>query len=326
MNKMFCVWGLSFITMVGALSAQSAITDVFFHHGKQRDRLVWYFSDAFRMQRTDTVRDNLHITQLTLNDIIFDDSTVRTKALAKHFDDYFSIRVQLTHGHLRYTITYDPKNIALSLDQTRNIRGMPMLALTLQRLVTPARVPGTFTVFIDAGHGGLQTGAQANRVTEKTSTLRYAKALRDCLKEKGYQVLMTRTHDQGVDLDKRTSKANMAEADVFISLHHNFSPTNSEMRGIQIFYTHDESRTLAEHMRTALHGTVLGGNAVGDIAIKRAVAQVTYGTEMPAVLIELGYLSNQHDAAWIVQPASIVTIVQRLCQALDSFVAGTIGR
>jgi len=100
---------------------------------------------------------------------------------------------------------------------------------------TPPR-KGTFTVVIDAGHGGKDPGASGKRsdetqVLEKMATLQIARKLRDQLNgRKDIHVVMTRDQDVFVELAERTHRANAAKGDLFVSLHCNSLPTNSKRR------------------------------------------------------------------------------------------------
>lgn len=107
--------------------------------------------------------------------------------------------------------------------------------------VTPK---GTFTVVVDAGHGGKDPGALGKLgetpVREKDATLGVAKKLHDALqRRKGVRVVMTRDTDVFLKLSERTQKANAAKGDLFISLHCNSLPANSkrreEVEGFQVF-------------------------------------------------------------------------------------------
>ncbi len=103
---------------------------------------------------------------------------------------------------------------------------------------TPARSEkkGTFTVVIDAGHGGKDPGAigkleNGDDIQEKMSTLQVARKLRDALqKYKGIKVVMTRNKDEFLELAQRTKVANSAKGELFVSLHCNSLPLNSKRR------------------------------------------------------------------------------------------------
>jgi len=94
-----------------------------------------------------------------------------------------------------------------------------------------------FRVAIDAGHGGLSTGAMGVAgIHEKHLTLAIARKLADLLKpEPGIEVVMLRTDDSDLDLPERPARAAAARADAFVSLHANAAPS-PEVRGIETFY------------------------------------------------------------------------------------------
>lgn len=95
---------------------------------------------------------------------------------------------------------------------------------------------GTFTVVIDAGHGGKDPGAigklgNGDDLYEKTATLQVARKLRDALqKYKGIKVVMTRDKDEFLELAQRTKLANASKGELFVSLHCNSIPLNSKRR------------------------------------------------------------------------------------------------
>lgn len=96
-----------------------------------------------------------------------------------------------------------------------------------------------FVVAIDAGHGGKDTGANENGVTEKEINLGVAKKLAEILKKKGFKVIMTRDNDKFINLSDRPAKANKEKADLFISIHTNSvdasNPNRKNVEGSQVY-------------------------------------------------------------------------------------------
>lgn len=76
-------------------------------------------------------------------------------------------------------------------------------------------------IYIDAGHGGKDGGASANGLVEKNLNLKVAKYLAEFLAKQGISTEMSRTTDTYVELSTRASRANLAKADYFVSIHHN---------------------------------------------------------------------------------------------------------
>lgn len=96
-----------------------------------------------------------------------------------------------------------------------------------------------FVVAIDAGHGGKDTGANENGVTEKDINLGVAQKLAELLKKKGFKVIMTRDNDKFINLSDRPAKANKEKADLFISIHTNSvdasNPNRKNVEGSQVY-------------------------------------------------------------------------------------------
>jgi N-acetylmuramoyl-L-alanine amidase len=158
-------------------------------------------------------------------------------------------------------------------------------------------------VCIDAGHGGSDPGA-INKdyvIKEKHITLMYAQELEREFLRRGHDVFMTRDNDQFVALDTRYKTANLHMCDIFISIHTNAFYTN-EARGWEIWTSPGE--TGADLLASKIHEEIEKAGfpyfklrpdwADGDVD-KEAKFAVLMGTKMPAVLIELGFITNNID-------------------------------
>lgn len=149
------------------------------------------------------------------------------------------------------------------------------------------------TVVIDPGHGGSDRGAAGKKGTlEKDINLEVALKLKDLLENAGANVILTRNDDTYIGLYERAYLANYLMADLFISVHVNSHP-NPEIRGIEVFYYPDRH-----------HGLKLGSNILESLAqqtgfkklaVKTGRFVVIRETQMPGVLLELGFLSNQEE-------------------------------
>jgi len=116
---------------------------------------------------------------------------------------------------------------------------------------TDIAAQGQFTVVIDPGHGGQDSGAMGlGGIEEKNITLALAKRLTQTLRKRpGVRVLLTRQYDVYVPLDERTAFANKSKADVFVSIHVNSAP-KKDVGGVETFFlsvnaTDDDARRLA---------------------------------------------------------------------------------
>jgi len=162
-------------------------------------------------------------------------------------------------------------------------------------------------IVIDPGHGGTDSGAVHNGLTEKILTLDIALRLRTLLEQRGWIVKMTRETDRDVygpnasdvdELQARVDVANNAGARLFVSIHCNAS-TSSVPSGTTSYWYKPQDKPLAEaiqHRLIALLGTK-------DDGIVRERLYVVRRTTMPATLVETAFVSNPDDAARLRSPA-----------------------
>jgi len=165
------------------------------------------------------------------------------------------------------------------------------------RAYTPPPVPRRMsgTVVIDAGHGGKDPGASSVLgFYEKGINLAVARKVARLLEQRGLRVKMTRTDDYSVELEDRAAIANNLDADLFVSIHSDSFPKSSR-RGYTIYIARSassSSRQAASAIARSMSGT--GFNSFG---VQTAGYHVLTGTRGPAVLVEMGYLSNRSEAA-----------------------------
>lgn len=218
--------------------------------------------------------------------------------------------------------------------------------------------PALQTIVIDPGHGGDDVGARGARgAEEKTLTLEVARRLRALIEMRlGVRVVLTRQEDRAVTLDERASIANNSKADLFLSLHLNTSLGGS-VSGAEVYYARldregEDARRAAEDEGVAL--PVLGGTMRSidviqwDLAQARHVeasevlagilerdlrAQVAMsprprheaplrvltGVNMPAALIEMGYLSNANQERQAQTEAYQSSVAQAIFNSIVEF-------
>ncbi len=157
----------------------------------------------------------------------------------------------------------------------------------------------TTTVVIDAGHGGYDRGGiPGQRVSEKDMTLDVAQRLKKVLAANGYRVVMTRDSDVFVPLGTRVAITNSYPNAIFVSVHFN-SAKRSGAGGIETYFYSRESLPLA----SAIHYYVAGGAPSSNRNVRRRGYFVLRKTNVPAVLVECGFLTNPTEAA-LAQTAS----------------------
>jgi N-acetylmuramoyl-L-alanine amidase len=170
------------------------------------------------------------------------------------------------------------------------------------------------TVVIDAGHGGYDRGGiPGQRVSEKDMTLDVARRLKSVLAASGYRVVMTRDSDVFVPLGTRCAIANSNRNAIFVSVHFN-SATRRGASGIETYFYSRGSLSLA----SAIHHYVAGGAPSENRGLRRRGYYVLRRTNMPAVLVECGFLTNPTEAAY----AQNASYRQKLAEAIASGVRG----
>lgn len=245
----------------------------------------------------------------------------------------YRVDMHAVGNDLHLVITYNPRAVAVVFDTFDSISLQKGLAIhfvdcnVAQQVVLQKsqkkKNNSKKIVVIDCGHGGSDAGAiGCFGIKEKDIVLSVGLRVAQLLQKAGMQVLLTRSDDTFVPLDERTSFANNHNADLFISLHANYAQ-NVSAQGIDTFCMHapllhredqlsdgvcssvldavikaraDESNKLAR----AVHELVITNvknkypTAV-DRKVKHEVAQILLGSRMPAVLIELGFVSHEEE-------------------------------
>ncbi len=150
-------------------------------------------------------------------------------------------------------------------------------------------------IALDAGHGGSDPGAVYNGRLEKDDNLRLAMAVGDILKNKGVDVVYTRTDDIYETPFKKATDANVAGADYFISFHRNSGENPNTASGAQtlIYSGGGEKERLARNIQNNL--VEQGFKDLG--IVERPNLVVLKRTAMPAVLLETGFINNNADNA-----------------------------
>jgi N-acetylmuramoyl-L-alanine amidase len=159
----------------------------------------------------------------------------------------------------------------------------------------PAGLPVSGVVVVDAGHGGKDPGAIAcTGVAEKEIVLNVALEVRRRLTDSGLKVIMTRESDEFIDLYRRSDIANAAGADLFVAIHADSCPGNPRASGHTLYLApgSDSASGLAKAIDRQMQQR--GSESRG---IQRARFKVLVNTVPPAVLVEIGYLSNRAEAS-----------------------------
>lgn len=174
-----------------------------------------------------------------------------------------------------------------------------------------------FTVVLDPGHGGSETGALSMGIQEKDLNLDIAKKLYSLLKAQGVKVYLTRDDDSYVGLYDRSDYANSINADLFVSIHNN-ATDSSGVNGTMTLYYPGTAKTknnltgkqIASIVQDELTST-LGTKDLGIIS--RPHLAVLRTTNMPAILAEVGFMTNIYELRKLMSD----DYRQKAAQALD---------
>ncbi|HEY9756264.1 MAG TPA: N-acetylmuramoyl-L-alanine amidase [Oculatellaceae cyanobacterium] len=162
---------------------------------------------------------------------------------------------------------------------------------TADHAATQVPVPGGTSIVLDAGHGGSDPGAQRGDVQEKQITLDIIEKLRRRLEARGFRVSLTRGDDTFVSLEDRVRITNNLQPTLFLSVHINAMETANDIHGIETYYQTEQSRALAD----AIHENLVTRLDAPDRAVRKARFYVINHTPVPAVLAEVGFISNKDE-------------------------------
>ncbi len=215
-------------------------------------------------------------------------------------------------------------------------------------------------VVIDPGHGGKDNGASGNGLREKDLVLKLARMLETRVEKRlGLTVHLTRDEDKFITLERRTKIAADKKADLFVSLHVNANPLD-KVQGFETYVLNfatdrsamsvaarenassdksvaeleDVLKLIAKNTKVAesramaqlLHKSALSAlnkkHQVRDLGVKEAPFYVLVGTNVPSILVEIGFITNEKEAARLGEDAYLGLIADGLCDGLASYVKG----
>ena len=220
-------------------------------------------------------------------------------------------------------------------------------------------------IVIDAGHGGHDTGTiGVDGILEKDVVLdvalRVGKLLHDRL---GSEIIYTRSDDTFIPLETRTAIANKAQADLFLSIHANSSP-DASARGVETYYLNftssldaletaarenavsdqsihqlsdlvkkialkdkiEESREFAGDVQQGLYSGLQKGNVgLKDRGVKKAPFVVLIGANMPSILAEISFVTNEKDARQLQEPEYRERVAESLYKGVAKYAGGLSG-
>ena len=190
-------------------------------------------------------------------------------------DDVFRIHIELLHAqHWGHAIYYKNNNLVIRIKRQPRLKYKGL------------------TIAVDAGHGGINSGASGlnSKILEKDYTLKIAQKLERHLRRKGAKVYMVRNHDTDLTMIERTVMLRGQDPDLMISVHLN-SSSNKTVSGTSTYYRHIGFRPLSTAILNELLKLEL--NNFGNIGAFNFA--LSGPTEYPNCLVEVAFLSNAAD-------------------------------
>ena len=234
----------------------------------------------------------------------------------------------------------------------------PTAPAPVERVTASAFPLSIRRVVLDAGHGGSDPGAMAEELREKEITLDIGMRLEALLEREGFAVVSTRNADETVALRDRAYLANGSKSDIFVSIHVNSLSKHTAARGIETYYLGptddpsltalaadenrvsgysmadmrklldgvyayargDESHELASAVQKSLYGRLRKNDAsLENWGVKRAPFIVLVATDMPAILAEVGCISNRKEAMLLRDPEYRQLIAAALFEGIRDY-------
>lgn len=214
-------------------------------------------------------------------------------------------------------------------------------------------------VVVDPGHGGEKDGAIGPGGTkEKDVALAIARELADLLEARGHEVILTRDRDVSLGLTPRIELANQREADLFVSIHANSAPSaRSRVQGVETYFLSAEASdaqalALAEQenadeeeaerpsdplgfiladlarmeahvgssrLAVEIHQSLVRASGARDRGVRQAPFFVLSGARMPAVLVEVGYISHPHEEKRLARLEDQARIARAIADGIEAY-------
>ncbi len=196
----------------------------------------------------------------------------------------------------------------------------PVRTSDVVNALTPTN-PNETVILIDPGHGGPDAGSTKDRANEKDIVLDIAKRIQASGEKRGLKIILTRTGDQAISLKERLSMVRRHNAQMFLSIHVDYDKSNASKSGIDIMVSKknkeiEKSNRIAEQLQKQL-------NSLGTLkvnAIQNADFYILRRNSIPATLIQLGYLSNNSDHAYLTDEQNLQAVSERIINAVEASV------
>ena len=194
---------------------------------------------------------------------------------------------------------------------------VPARTITVPNANRPVASRSKPLVIIDPGHGGQDPGTIGiGGVQEKNVVLPISWDVAEELRKQGIEVRMTRDRDYFISLEGRTDLANKIDADLFVSIHANaINLSRPDVNGLETYY-YKSGRRLAE----IIHWNILNTVNIKNRNIRRARFYVLRHSTMPAVLVEVGFLTGAEDASRLKNPSHRRQMAKAIARGIVQYI------
>lgn len=167
-------------------------------------------------------------------------------------------------------------------------------------------------IVVDAGHGGKDAGAVNKGLYEKAAALATAKILKKELENKGFEVILTRDSDVFLELSERCRISNLANADLFISIHCN-SSENKTAQGIETWKYVSSNNPYAVNVQKRL----IEATGAKNRGVKDGTFYVLRNTRAKAILVEMGFISHEEEKLKLFKTSYQTSVAKAIAQAIQ---------
>ena len=181
--------------------------------------------------------------------------------------------------------------------------------------------PDAKLVVLDPGHGGYDLGAKMSSCDEKSLALSTALLTKKHLLELGYRVILTRSRDIFLSLERRTEIANQTKSKIFVSIHFNAAKSLTA-KGIEIFFCHSQDKIRAhasKNLASKVLKKMIDHTSSENRGVKEGNFFVIRETLMPAILVEAGFMTHPEELHLLKDIVYRDKIARGISEGIDAY-------
>lgn len=185
----------------------------------------------------------------------------------------------------------------------------------------PTKTTHKELIVLDPGHGGFDIGATVKSIEEKALALKTATLVKQYLHQKGYRVILTRSRDVFLSLAKRSTIANDTKSKLFVSIHYN-AFKNPQANGIEVYYYNKGNKwrqNKSKKLATLVLNGMIGATGAKNRGVKTGNFHVIRETNMPAILIEGGFITNPQEHSHLSDQGYLEKMARSIAEAIEKY-------